>query len=619
MDEIKLNCLENNGYETPELNDKLYLHFRGFKKIENLNLYVGCKSIWLDSNGFEKIENLSALVELRCLYLAKNLITKIEGLEKLINLTILDLSNNRISIIENLSCCPSLQTVNLSHNSLSSIESIAHFKECVSITNIDLTNNRLSADEGFFELISSFPSVVTLSLNGNDITRLPSFRKKLIASMPKLGYLDRPIDEQEKLFATAYIAGGAEAEADARQQWKDQQALKRVNEMNEFKAWQAEQQKIREKAKEEGRSLIREMTAEEIQTRREEAEAAAAAEREMINLGIDKLGARYWRIENSSGGDPLDIATQQLLKEKELAKLKLESKDNENLPVISEDDVVIEIESSSQPEETSILPEISEVVPTSVVNSPLRESIDSILDKSGEDSISEVEPTKCTVDNEEVAQQLRDMRVSESFAIYKRQLEQKKLSGEISLVSSSVSSTWETGSNLIPSSGPVPSNMQTNTTNESSNDVVIEVKPRPMYWSEVMDVELGKLVKKCLFDFDEISGRMIELAESGKLPGNDNISKNPSLLTSEECRLRWSQLDAAVWAENPPDISALDTVFKICINPSVLGAAHGAQPSFQALASLAASSKPNYLTVPTSFPSVQDINDEDAGSDLDLD
>eukprot|EP01031_Cornospumella_fuschlensis_P047195 gene47195-57803_t len=26
-EEIRLTCLENNGYETPELNDKLYLHF----------------------------------------------------------------------------------------------------------------------------------------------------------------------------------------------------------------------------------------------------------------------------------------------------------------------------------------------------------------------------------------------------------------------------------------------------------------------------------------------------------------------------------------------------------------------------------------------------------------
>jgi dynein assembly factor 1 len=52
-EEIKLSCLENNGYDTPELNDKIYLHFRGFKKIENLEAFTGCKSLWLDSNGYE--------------------------------------------------------------------------------------------------------------------------------------------------------------------------------------------------------------------------------------------------------------------------------------------------------------------------------------------------------------------------------------------------------------------------------------------------------------------------------------------------------------------------------------------------------------------------------------
>mmetsp|Transcript_26683 Transcript_26683/g.38161 ORF Transcript_26683/g.38161 Transcript_26683/m.38161 type:complete len:108 (-) Transcript_26683:311-634(-) len=46
---------------------------------------------------------------------------------------------------------------------------------------------------------------------------------------------------------------------------------------------------------------------------------------------------------------------------------------------------------------------------------------------------------------------------------------------------------------------------------------------------------------------------------------------------------------------------------------------HRAQPSFQALASIAAGAKPTYLTVPTSFPCVQDIAEDDVDSDLDLD
>lgn len=48
-------------------------------------------------------------------------------------------------------------------------------------------------------VLAQMPSLVTLSITGNDVTKLPSFRKRTIASMPRLGYLDRPIDELEKL------------------------------------------------------------------------------------------------------------------------------------------------------------------------------------------------------------------------------------------------------------------------------------------------------------------------------------------------------------------------------------------------------------------------------------
>jgi len=197
FEEIRLSCLENNGYETPELNDKIYLHFRGFRKIENLDKFTGCKAIWLESNGFSKLENLEPLLDLRCLYLAKNLISKMEGLDSLKNLTILDLSNNRISMIENLSCCPILQTLNIAHNALTNVASIEHLKDCALLNNVDITNNRLEADEAMLETFSAIPSLVALSVNGNDVTKLASFRKRMIASMSHLGYLDRPIDFQE--------------------------------------------------------------------------------------------------------------------------------------------------------------------------------------------------------------------------------------------------------------------------------------------------------------------------------------------------------------------------------------------------------------------------------------
>ena len=115
-EEIKQSCVENHGYETPELNEKLYLHMRGYDKIENLEPYTGCKALWLESNAISKIEGLDTLTQCRCLYLAKNMISKIEGLWKLDEIMTLDLSNNRIRHIENLSCLVNLDTLNISKN-----------------------------------------------------------------------------------------------------------------------------------------------------------------------------------------------------------------------------------------------------------------------------------------------------------------------------------------------------------------------------------------------------------------------------------------------------------------------------------------------------------------------
>lgn len=78
-EEIRASCMENEGYEQPQLNERLFLHFRGYRRIENLEEYTAVKAMWLDSNGLTVIENISHMKELRCLYLGKNLISKIQG------------------------------------------------------------------------------------------------------------------------------------------------------------------------------------------------------------------------------------------------------------------------------------------------------------------------------------------------------------------------------------------------------------------------------------------------------------------------------------------------------------------------------------------------------------
>lgn len=58
-------CEETGLFLTPHLNDTLYLHYKGFKKIEKLEKYANLKTIWLECNGIQKIENLDHLNQLK--------------------------------------------------------------------------------------------------------------------------------------------------------------------------------------------------------------------------------------------------------------------------------------------------------------------------------------------------------------------------------------------------------------------------------------------------------------------------------------------------------------------------------------------------------------------------
>ena len=79
---LKQLCKEGrhtaDTYTTPELNDKLYLHYKGFREIKALERYTGLKVLWLEGNGLTAIGGLSTQEKMRTLYLHENCIDKIE-------------------------------------------------------------------------------------------------------------------------------------------------------------------------------------------------------------------------------------------------------------------------------------------------------------------------------------------------------------------------------------------------------------------------------------------------------------------------------------------------------------------------------------------------------------
>jgi len=213
-------------YNSPSLNDKLYLHYHGFAKIEGLEEWTGLRALWLEGNGFHKIEGLDTLKDLRCLYAHQNCLKAIENLQCCPLLTSLQLSNNMITRIDNLGGLSRLSTLQIANNGLSTADDLRNLLEVPTITVLDLQNNKLE-DEGIFDVLEALPLLAVLQLQGNPIIpKMTQYRRNTVHRCKALSYLDdRPIFEEERKAVGAWAVGGLPAEREERRRQREEKDL----------------------------------------------------------------------------------------------------------------------------------------------------------------------------------------------------------------------------------------------------------------------------------------------------------------------------------------------------------------------------------------------------------
>lgn len=199
-------CKEKGGFRTPELNEKLYLHYRGFAKIENLEEFTACRVLWLENNIIEEIENLEALTALDSLYLQHNKLRTL-GTVRLTSITTLNVSFNSLDTLDAICNFPSLMKLHVAHNN---IASLAPLVQCASLTVVDAAHNVIEVGDELLSVVGKLSKLASLMLQGNPVVRaIPAYRKTVIHANPNLKYLDEyPVFADEARCVAAYHRGG---------------------------------------------------------------------------------------------------------------------------------------------------------------------------------------------------------------------------------------------------------------------------------------------------------------------------------------------------------------------------------------------------------------------------
>lgn len=225
-------CKQNGGFRTPELNDKLYLHFRGYSKIENIGAFFNCRALWLENNLLSEIgDGLAQLEKLNSLFLQHNSIRSFGITTPLLSLRSINLGFNHLTTLQGIEMLPSVEKLIVAHNS---IEDISAVSVLPNLSVLDVSYNKLSDGCAVRQVVSKSKKLASLMLHGNDFVRsVKNYRKTIIVENGNLKYLDEhPVFDDERRCAIAFIKGGLDGErkerAVIRQEEADRQASQKL-------------------------------------------------------------------------------------------------------------------------------------------------------------------------------------------------------------------------------------------------------------------------------------------------------------------------------------------------------------------------------------------------------
>lgn len=224
-------------YRTEELNDKLYIHYKGWRKIQGLEGWTGLKAFYAECNAFERIQGLQMCKNLRSLFLQENCIRKIEGLENCPELWNINLSNNFIDRIEGLDQCKNLNTLIIAKNKIGhqGVDDVVHLLD-TNIGTLDLQDNSIWDPDVLPEVFMRMPELRVLYLKGNPCSKkIPNYRKSVTVYCRDLRYLDdRPVFPEDRRAAEAFNRGGLEEERAERRRIKEEEREKHDRNMKAF-------------------------------------------------------------------------------------------------------------------------------------------------------------------------------------------------------------------------------------------------------------------------------------------------------------------------------------------------------------------------------------------------